>query len=201
MTNLASGGVGREIFSTPLVDSIRRHVDIGWEKTHFLSFSETYSTAERFAGATDKRRLVMTEQSDWDAAIIVIDTKCFKVDEVCDSGLYRCHYELIPKNHCKHDLSDLLAHQIPRQIASIYRHNRPVPILLIDLVSYLNGQKAKGVCRIEESLSKASNDSEWLILPVESVPKIPDEYTAALDISCVSKFECFKWDTVVDAAT
>jgi len=200
LTNLANGGSGREIFSVQLVDSIRRHVDIGWEKTHFLSFTETYSTAEYFAGATEKRILSITEQNDWDTAVITVDTNCLEVDEIYDSGLYRCHYELSPNNHCTHDLNDFLAYQLPRQIASVYRHNRPVPILLIDLASYLTGQKARGGLDVEESLVKASRDTEWLMLPVDSVQEIPDEYTAALDISCVSKFECFKW-SIVDSAT
>lgn len=196
LTNLANGGAGREIFSVPLVDSIRRHVDIGWEKTHFLSFTETYSTAKYFAGAIEKRPLIITEQNNWDTAIITIDTKCLRVDEIYETGLYRCHYQLNPNTHCRNDFNDFLAHQFPRQIAAVNRRNRPVPILIIDLVSYLTGQKVKGLCSVEESLAKASRDTEWLILPIDSVQEIPDEYTAALDISCVSKFECFKWNMV-----
>jgi hypothetical protein len=65
---------------------------------------------------------------------------------------------------------------------------------------FLNTQKAKGVFDIEGALLKATRDTEWLILPVDSVQAIPDEYTSTLDISCVSTFEFFKWASV-DAPT
>jgi hypothetical protein len=47
-TNLLNGGMGHVIFDTPITDLIRTHVDPGWSKTHFLSFSENRTTALAF---------------------------------------------------------------------------------------------------------------------------------------------------------
>ena len=45
LTNLCNGGNGREIFSKPFGQLINKHIGIGWDKTHFLSFSTDESTA------------------------------------------------------------------------------------------------------------------------------------------------------------
>jgi hypothetical protein len=47
-TNLISGGYGRQIFEEPLVEFVNRHVGIGWNQSHFLSFSESRLTAIRY---------------------------------------------------------------------------------------------------------------------------------------------------------
>lgn len=45
VTNLGSGGSGREIFSAPLMAAVERHVTDRWTKTHFLSFSASRERA------------------------------------------------------------------------------------------------------------------------------------------------------------
>ena len=197
LTNMSNGGSGREIFSVPITDLIRRHVDTGWEKTHFLSFTESYARAEYFAGVTDISDYHITDRNDWDAAIVTIDTSCFRLEETYESGVYRCHYDLKPDVHCRQNLNDVLAYYIPRQVASAYRQHKPVSVLVINLVSFLSDHQAQGISGVEVSLIKAIRDREWLILPLYPAVGIPGEYTAALDISCISKFECFKWGSVV----
>ena len=49
LTNLSNGGSGRDIFSSPLISTVNRHVNEGWEKTHYLSFSEERTRALAFA--------------------------------------------------------------------------------------------------------------------------------------------------------
>ena len=44
-TNLINGGEGRVIMEKPLQELINEHVGIGWNKTHFLSFSSSITTA------------------------------------------------------------------------------------------------------------------------------------------------------------
>ena len=38
LTNLCNGGNGREIFNDSLESLVNKHIAVGWEKTHFLSF-------------------------------------------------------------------------------------------------------------------------------------------------------------------
>ena len=38
LTNLSNGGSGRDIFSSPLISTVNRHVDEGWEKRTFCRF-------------------------------------------------------------------------------------------------------------------------------------------------------------------
>lgn len=195
LANLSNEGSGKEIFSFPLIESIRRHVDDGWDKTHFLSFTESYSSALSFAGASDNKPYVLTDTSNWDAAIITIDTNCFNLQKQYAPGMFKCTYALKPNRHCGLELSDTLAYQIPRQLADIYRKGRAVSVLLVDVVSFLNDQSTKGAYNHETASNNATRDTEWLVLPLDPVEGISGENTAALDISCISKFESLKWSS------
>lgn len=188
LTNLSNGGSGLEIFCAPIVEFINRHVDIGWEKTHFLSFSESRERAIVFSGAREGHDLKV-DTGQWDAALMTIDTSIFIDLEVDDVGIYRCAYTVLPLNHNRQTLSDLLYYGIPRQVASVNRQGRPMPVLLIDVVSFLREEIRKGQRNLEGSLEKAIRDSEWLVLPLDAADGIPGERTAALDISCISTFE------------
>ena len=192
LTNLSNEGSGKEIFSVPLIESIRRHVDEGWDKTHFLSFTESYSRALYFAGATDKP-YVLTDSRNWDAVIITIDTGCFDLQKQYAPGMYKCAYTLIPNLHCGHELSSTLAFQIPRLFAASFRNDKAVSVLLVDVATFLYDRATKGAYNLETAFNKATRDTEWLILPLDPVERIPGENTAALDISCISKFDSLKW--------
>lgn len=194
LTNLSSGGSVREIFCAPLVDLVRRHVDIGWEKTHFLSFSESRSRAKVFAGEREGRDLILVDTSEWDAALITLDTGFFANLQTYGVGIYQCSYPSIPLSHNRNTLPELLSYGIPRQMAYFHRQGRPITVLLIDVVSHLRKQILDGQRELEVALEKAIRDSEWLILPLDPMEGNPGEQTAALDISCVSTFECYRFE-------
>ena len=52
-TNLCNGGNGREIFNNSLGQLVNRHIGVGLDKTHFLSFSSNEQTAFYY-GSYDK---------------------------------------------------------------------------------------------------------------------------------------------------
>lgn len=47
-TNLINGGHGRDITEYPLQELIKKHVGVGWQQTHFLSFSTNIDNAFKY---------------------------------------------------------------------------------------------------------------------------------------------------------
>lgn len=47
-TNLIRGGVGEKIFSEPLMDLVNTHILSKFENSHFLSFTESRTSAIRY---------------------------------------------------------------------------------------------------------------------------------------------------------
>ncbi len=173
LSNLSNRGTGREIFTTPLVEAVDRHVDVGWPKTHFLSFSESRDRAMIFAAGLEGHRLIPTQEEPWDTSIVSLDTDLFNSCQQVEPGVYRCTYD---------------------GQMGLKAQRRPVHVLLIDVVSYLRYYICTGHAGLNDALEKATRDSEWLILPLDPSEGAPGELTAMLDDGCIADFERYKFE-------
>jgi hypothetical protein len=173
LSNLSNGGSGREIFTTSLVESINRHVGVGWAKTHFLSFSESCDRAKIFAAGPEGHGLIQIYDEPWDGAVITIDTGLFSSRQQVEPGIYRCTY------HGRMVVRD---------------KNHLVQVLLIDVVSYLQHHIDTGHTGLNDALEKATRDSEWLILPLDPSDDPPGELTSKLDDGCIADFERYRFE-------
>jgi hypothetical protein len=72
--------------------------------------------------------------------------------------------------------------------------NHLVQVLLIDVVSYLQHQIDTGYIGLNDALEKATQDSEWLILPLDPSYGVPGELTSKLDDGCISDFERYRFE-------
>lgn len=175
LSNLSNKGSGREIFTKPLVEAVNRHVDLGWSKTHFLSFSESRDRVMTFAAGPEGHNLIPTYEDPWDAAVITLDTDLFDNYQQVEPGVYRCTY--------------------PGQMGA-QGQGHPVHVLLIDVVSHLRHHICTGHEGLNDALEKATRDSEWLILPLDPSNGAPGELTAMLDDGCIANFEWYRFEVV-----
>jgi hypothetical protein len=190
LTNLSSGGSGREILSFPLVSTVNRHVAEGWQKTHYLSFSEDRSKAISFASGRSQMKLEPVDSAPWDAALITLDTGRFTNCEELEDGVYRCEYPgwAFTENS---QLSDPM--RLLRNLTNAPHSGRLVRILLIDVVSFLRAQAATARESLVEATENAKRYSEWLVLPIDQPPDLQGELTAKLDDACIRCFERFRF--------
>lgn len=183
LTNLSDSGSGREIFSAPLVDFICNHVDLGWAKSHFLSFSECPDIAFKFATGQSDQKLVIASEGNWDAVIIHLCKDRFTSVVQVGVGVYRCEFQGGLPNGAT-------GTNFPRLVSHAYKGGKTVTVLLIDVVSCLGAsQLNESVCN---SLKNATRDREWLVLPIDSVPEVDGEFTALLDDGCLSEVVFYK---------
>ena len=91
-TNLSNRGSGCEIFSTPFLNLIARHVEPGWPTTHFLSFTENYNTATKYASGKSNLKLLRASESQWDSVVLHLDTSKFTSFSMIYTGIYLCKY-------------------------------------------------------------------------------------------------------------
>ncbi len=173
-TNLINGGIGREITEIPLIELINRHVRSGWDRTHFLSFSECERTAFRFGLHCDVAHLddeidnclPSDGDHDWDFVIIVIATERIHWNRL-EEGVYEGFFG---------------PHLVKFGGGADYR------IILIDVVSILE----KSTLYLD-SFANAKRDEEWLLLPATPVPfDNTVEYSGILDGNCISEIRRYK---------
>ena len=179
-TNLLNGGQGHMIFDTPIIDLIAKHVDPGWIKTHFLSFSEDKKTALRF-GMHCEYNVVENDlenfieyhedDQDWTFAIIAIDTTIISwkamgigIYEGCyKSGLNK--FKFFPGNS---------------------------KMILINVAEAINVYpKLSNYSIVHEN---AKRDQEWLLLPASEMIMNTGvlEYSGIMDGSCISEIVKYK---------
>ena len=177
LTNLSKDGYGKEIFNQSLIESINTHVELGWIKTHFLSFSESEERARYFASNKYRYQLEESISEQWDSAVIRIETSQFLNISNTEEGVFECKFE----------------RKMPLLKLGPSNMNMPVSILLIDVQTFINVKMAQGFPNLDSALSKATDDSEWLVLPTDIFPDNPSEYTSKLDAGCVSGFDTFNF--------
>ena len=170
LTNLCNGGNGKEIFTNTLVELINRHINIGWDKTHFLSFSTDEQVAFSYASHGEQYEELFDYQEDWLFAVLTFDTTLITPDSLQEisTGIYSAYftpicYEFLPK----------------------YK------IILIDVISHLQNISNNKNDDLSTTIKKAERDKEWLILPANPFGN-NGEYTAKFDSYCISSKRIFR---------
>jgi hypothetical protein len=174
-TNLLKAGTGHEIFTTPIVDLVARHVDPGWAKSHFLSFSEDKVTALRFGldctnEEVNKELENFTEYyqqgADWSFALITIDTSFINWKKI-GAGIYHGTYE--------------------PSLLKFANYPGVAKVILINVVKAIKeNNQHLGHPHV---LSNAVRDKEWLVLPATEIAMNNKmvEYSGIVDGKCISE--------------
>ena len=172
MTNLCNGGNGREIFSNPLGQLINKHISVGWNKTHFLSFSTNEQTAFHY-GSNDRQSDEVYEYNEhWDFALFSFETAKLFHDSITEinTGIYSAQF--LPS--CNEFLPS-------------YK------VILIDAATHLKNISLKNNLDLTGAIAKANQDTEWLILPA-----IPfghnGEFTAKFDTACITDKRIYRFE-------
>ena len=174
MSNLASGGIGRDIFEKPLLHLIDKHVAYEWNQTHFLSFSEDKNIAISYGNKDGK--LVEEDWSstkDWD--FILITLKLNEIEDIQQVGdcVYKCNYTPTTFEFAR--LSDKYS------------------LILINVVQTLSISSEREL--YEDSILKSKESREWLLLPATEVPLNFNtiEFSSKIDTGNVFTFQKFKF--------
>ena len=174
-TNLINAGQGRKIKETDLLQLIEMHVNFGWDKTHFLSFSESEEIAFKYGmntGYTSQEEKVdgyinySGHEKNWNFAIITIASSIISWNKIGNGiyeGLYHPNLRIFEK-------------------IEFYR------IIAINVIEALANEKGNSISKV-----KSERDKEWLILPATQVQfKNAVEYSAILDGACFSEIRKFR---------
>lgn len=169
LTNLSNGGNGKEIFTSDFNQLINKHIDIGWSKTHFLSFTTNESKAFQYASKSDEFEEIYDFSENWDFSILTFDFNTLLTETIkkYNNGLY--YAEFIPT--CR----------------EFYPRFR---ILLVDSFEYLKN-KYDTKSDFQQAILNAERDNEWLILPLNSF-EFTGELTSKLDNNCITEKRIFR---------
>jgi len=183
LTNLSNGGNGLEIFNSPLVETINRHIVDGWQLTHYLSFSSSRDIALSFAAGPSKLELYPATDKKWDAALITLDTQKVTSTEELEKGVFKCQFMKI--NPIESSWLTLLE-RVSRIVSNKDQAGTLSTIMLIDATTYL---KSIGTRSRAKAIANAEKDAEWLVLPLDRPDELSSELTSVLYDGCISKFE------------
>lgn len=175
-TNLISGGYGRKIFEDPLVELINQHINIGWGKTHFLSFSEDQTTALIYGSSLsydtfEKVRYGMIlDETNWSFVLMTLGTHKLELFEK-SKGIFEGRFIPSLKKFANHPF---------------------VSMLLVDAYTVLTNDPRRSL--YEQAIHNADRDKEWLIFPTTPVlfENGTVEYTALLDGACLTSIEKYR---------
>lgn len=147
-TNLMCGGNPLEVSRDGIAPTVTKHIN-GWDKSHYLSFSEDQATAEAFAGGMTRRQLVHPQGASWEAAIFSFDVSQMTWTRMIDHVYFG--EKFVPT-------------------APQYFPGGITRLALIDCVSLLRTQIQIGKSNAMHELSLAHHDKEWLIIPLDPLP-------------------------------
>jgi hypothetical protein len=172
MTNLCNGGSGREIFGNKLGVLINRHIGIGWNKTHFLSFSTEEQIALNYGSSNKEYCEVYEPDANWNFAVFTFDTTKLMRSTIkeIETGIYSAQFT----PNCREFLPTF-------------------KVILIDASAHLSSISNENDIYLKKSIANAERDKEWLILPVSPFGK-DGEFTAKLDTYCISKKRMYKYE-------
>lgn len=171
LTNLCNGGNGREILSNALEHLINKHIALGWDNTHFLSFSTNEQTAFMYGGNGKKNYEVYDNLETWDFTVLTFDTTLLIPDSIkeIEAGIFKAEF---PPT-CKEFLPS-------------YK------VVLIDTLSHLKSI-SKSDTDYTLAIKKAKDDNEWLILPASPFG-YNGEFTAKFDTACISDKRIYRYE-------
>lgn len=169
-TNLINGGEGRTIFEVPLTNLITSHVGVGWEKTHFLSFSEEIQVAYRYGSRNPLLRTeefnarysdYLEDNDKWDFALLTLHTDSIQWTNL-ENGVFEGKFD--------------------PALTLFKKTGVPYRVILMDVKTILTKWKDFDTS-YSKAFSNASRDKEWLLLPATkiSLNGKTDEYSAILD--------------------
>lgn len=177
-TNLIKGGAGRKIFSEPIMDLINTHILSRFDNSHFLSFTESKTSAMRYGLnlMTDDKVAIdecsmpyYDEEKNWDFVLLTLNAASLSIINNPATGVYECTYTPILKEFTRF---------------GIYR------IFLIDVN---NALRATSLKKYNIAIEYSGFDKEWLLLP--ALPKEFNfgkvEYSAIVDGACFENPEFF----------
>ncbi|MGZ3871882.1 MAG: hypothetical protein ACXVJD_03125 [Mucilaginibacter sp.] len=172
-TNLINGGIGKKIFTEPLMELTNEHILSRFPGSHFLSFTDSKLAAFRYGlnlQEADQNVVdlcctqYLEDDKQWDFALLTIETSLLDIKSNPFPGVYECWYH------------PTLLEFVP---FGFYR------IFLIDTVTAL---KHANPVAFKTALEYSQYDHEWLVLP--ATPKNFHgriEYSAVLDGGCFSR--------------
>lgn len=173
-SNLINGGNGREITEGPIINFIDKHVNYGWETTHFLSFTENRTIAECYGAKCNidaydfelfKYSEIEFTTKNWDFVIITIDTDKIVIKEI-GTGIYEGSF-----------------------IPSLAMFKNEYKLILINVFEFLKLSEG-----YEVSKKNSKRDEEWLVFPATCIKLNNNqiEFSAILDGACISQIEAYK---------
>lgn len=172
LTNLCNGGNGREIFNNSLENLINKHIAVGWDNTHFLSFSTDEQTAFSYGSNGSEYFEIYDDFEQWNFAVLTFDTSRLIQESInqITEGIYKA--EFYPT--CKEFLPS-------------YK------VILIDTLSHLISISNKSSLDFSAAIENAKKDSEWLILPASPF-SFNGELTAKFDTACITDKRIFRYE-------
>lgn len=175
-TNLISGGYGRKIFEDPLAELINQHINIGWDKTHFLSFSEDKTTALIYGSSLTSdayekvQHEIVLDERNWSFVLMTLGTHKLELQEK-SKGVIEGRFKPSLKKFANHPF---------------------VTVLLVDAYTVLSNDPRRSL--YEQAIYNADRDKEWLIFPTTPIlfenGKV--EYSALLDGACLTSIEKYR---------
>jgi len=168
LTGLSGGGNGREIFQSPLEKLVHKHVAIGWNETHFLSFTTNKEKAYYYGGGEKMGYCPTCSDDNWDFALLTLDTSKFLHNTQIETGVYKASY-----------------YPVCLEFLPSYT------VILIDIATFL--KKIQQTCNdnLSKSIYNAERDKEWLIYPATPM-RDSDEFTSKFDMGCIVEKEYLK---------
>jgi hypothetical protein len=163
LTSLSSGGVGKIIFKQPLNELIVKHIGVGWNKTHFLSFSSNKDIALKYGSDKENIEEVYNDNENWDFLLFTFSTELLIKEKIIEvsTGVYKAEFH----PNCKEFLPTFT-------------------IILINCYDYLSHITEGNKLNFKKEINNAKKDSEWLILPA-NLMRNGFELTSKLDDACI----------------
>ncbi len=175
-TKQMNGGDPAYVMRTGLLNAIHAHVsgENGAEKrfretSSFLSFSASEEVARGYAAGRSKRRPVSCPECEEDA--VVFRMSIGPRSPLPEPGLFDLHYG------CDYRLAKPISmapgeEDTAKCVSCEYcsTGKRAHRLVLVDVVSYLSSHA--GDMKRVDSLEAARRDSEWLVYPVDFVPRL-----------------------------
>lgn len=149
-TNLINGGEGRIIMEKPLQELINKHVGIGWDKTHFLSFSSNKITALGYAAG------IVGDNNSYNEFEYAV---YYENNSDYDFVLLTLHPDKVMWNEIEHGVFE---GKYKPELLKFSRLGESYRVILINVEQVLRESVNNSY---QDSLANAKRDKEWLLLP------------------------------------
>jgi hypothetical protein len=196
-SNLINAGNPLAFQQSEFSNLLQQHVNPGWKKTHFLSFSKNKKIAEKYAIGNSSKTLNGTNKPDWDSLIAEIDLSAIKFVRKITSSISCYQFEEFTKNHCCYNLIPRGAVSMIASMISISNGNKAGGpnirnIIAIDVYEAFVQIQKNGKFIDSTAINNSKLDEEVLIFPADPLNGQLGN-TAGLDMGCLSQIDFFKF--------